>query len=74
MPIPKPHKGERKRAFIQRCMGDDVMVKEYPRSDQRRAVCEGAWDEKHALIINYLRTRGWSACQISAYLKDLEGE
>ena len=39
MPIPVPNAGESKEEFIDRCMMDDVMVKEYD-SDQRRAICE----------------------------------
>ncbi len=46
MPIPKPHKKEEKNDFISRCMGDDVMVKEYPDEKQRAAICYDAWDKK----------------------------
>lgn len=45
MPLPKPHKEEEKDDFIDRCMGDEVMVEEYPDESQRRAVCETQWDE-----------------------------
>lgn len=41
MPIPKPHKDEDKKAFVSRCMGDDVMKKEYPDTKQRVAICIG---------------------------------
>ena len=30
MPLPKPSKSEKQSEFIQRCMTDDVMLKEYP--------------------------------------------
>ena len=43
MPIPSPHKGEDRDSFIDRCMGDSAMVKDYPKSDQRAAVCFDAW-------------------------------
>ena len=33
--------------FLQRCMGDDKMVNEYPQ-DQRAAVCRSAFEEKMA--------------------------
>lgn len=46
MPIPKPRKNENEDDFIGRCMGDDVMKKEYPEQDQRRAVCQQQWDDK----------------------------
>ena len=39
MPIPQPNKNERKDAFIERCMADDKMGKEYPINQQRFAVC-----------------------------------
>jgi HK97 family phage prohead protease len=44
MPIPKPKKNESHDDFIDRCMSDEVMVKEYDDSDQRLAVCETQWD------------------------------
>jgi len=43
MPIPKPRKDEEKDEFISRCMGDDVMVQEYPDRTQRIAVCYSSW-------------------------------
>ena len=46
MPIPKPTKSEDKNEFIQRCMGDNVMVKEFSDASQRRAVCETQWNKK----------------------------
>ena len=39
MPIPKKRKGESTDDFISRCMGDEVMVSEYPEEAQRSAVC-----------------------------------
>jgi hypothetical protein len=52
MPIPKPNKDESKKEFVQRCMVDDVMVKEYDNIDQRLAVCSSTYEEnlsKHEL-------------------------
>jgi HK97 family phage prohead protease len=46
MPIPKPKDGETKKEFISRCMGNDLMVKDYPDNKQRGAVCYSAWDKK----------------------------
>lgn len=46
MPIPKPEYGENQRKFIQRCLSDDIMVKEYPNVDQRLAVCAVQWRNK----------------------------
>lgn len=47
MPIPKPKPYERQSEFMQRCMGDDKMVNEYP-TEQRAAVCRSAFEEKLA--------------------------
>lgn len=46
MPLPKPHKGEERDAFISRCMSDDIMKSEYPKEDQRAAVCIKQWETK----------------------------
>lgn len=39
MPIPSPRQGEPDQEFINRCMDDDVMKREFPDRDQRYAVC-----------------------------------
>lgn len=39
MPIPSKKKGEDKNAFMQRCMGNEKMQKEYPDNQQRVAIC-----------------------------------
>lgn len=39
MPIPKRQKDEDRNKFMSRCMGDEVMKKEYPNMDQRAAIC-----------------------------------
>jgi signal peptide peptidase SppA len=43
-PLPSPRDGEDKDSFVDRCMGDDVMNRDYPDPAQRRAVCESQWD------------------------------
>lgn len=56
MPIPKPKADEGQADFIKRCMADGVMNKEYPKSDQRFAVCLGSYKkEKRGGIINALK-------------------
>lgn len=45
MPIPTPSKDEDHDEFMERCMGNDTMVEEYPDDDQRHAVCQSSWDE-----------------------------
>jgi len=74
MPIPKPRANEAKKKFIQRCMSDKVMIREYPDASQRRAVCESAWDKKHALLAAYLTSRGWTPCQIAIEIDRIEQE
>lgn len=39
MPIPQPRPNEDKNTFIQRCMSNPTMVKEYPDIKQRSAIC-----------------------------------
>lgn len=46
LPLPKPHKNESKDTFLERCMGNDTMVEEYPEEKQRYAICLGQWKDK----------------------------
>jgi hypothetical protein len=39
MPIPTPHENEDSKKFVSRCMGDDVMKREYEDTKQRVAIC-----------------------------------
>ena len=45
MPLPKPNPQENKKEFVMRCMSDDTMVKEFPETDQRLAVCSTTYEE-----------------------------
>ena len=49
MPIPIPNKDESKKDFLQRCMSDEIMVKDFEDEDQRFAVCNTQWDEKKSI-------------------------
>jgi len=40
MPLPTPRSDESHREFIDRCMNDEQMQREFPDAEQRRAVCE----------------------------------
>ena len=40
MPLPTRNVDEPHDQFVKRCMGDPVMVRDFPDSAQRRAVCE----------------------------------
>lgn len=46
MPMPKPKKNENKDDWMDRCMGDDVMVSEFEDEKQRAAVCNQIWRDK----------------------------
>jgi hypothetical protein len=46
MPLPKPKDGENKKKFIDRCMSNPTMTKEFSDPSQRRAVCEKQWKGK----------------------------
>lgn len=65
MPLPKPGKNESKGDFIDRCMGDSTMNREYPDADRRRAVCETQWDNRnkashdHTNLINLIQDEAW---------------
>lgn len=39
MPLPNKSKSEKDKEFIQRCVGDSVMNKEFPNQKKRIAVC-----------------------------------
>jgi len=45
MPIPKPNANESKEAFISRCMGNSIMIKEYPKQAQRSAICYSQFEK-----------------------------
>lgn len=44
MPLPKPSTGEEEESFLTRCMGDKVMIEEFPKLEQRFAVCNIQWE------------------------------
>ena len=46
MPLPKPKPTEIQSEFIDRCMSNPTMKKEYTDVDQRLAVCYTQWREK----------------------------
>src|SRR5690554_1693583 len=48
MPLLKPNDGETKEEFINRCMADDTMQKEFSDESQGYAVCLTQWNERAA--------------------------
>ncbi|MEK6878285.1 MAG: hypothetical protein AABY22_01685 [Nanoarchaeota archaeon] len=47
MPLPKVHKNEDKEKFISRCASDPVMNREYPKDDQKIAICFSIWRDRN---------------------------
>lgn len=47
MPLPTPGQAEKEADFVSRCMGTDVMKKDYPDAKQRVAVCYSQWRQAH---------------------------
>lgn len=48
MPIPQPKSNESQNEFMQRCMGDERMIQEYP-TEQRAAICRTAFEDNLAI-------------------------
>ncbi len=46
MPLPKPKKDEEENKWIERCMGNETMKKDFDDNDQRLAVCYQIWKDK----------------------------
>lgn len=46
MPLPSPNKDEKRKNYLDRCMGDSVMNKDFPDRSQRFAVCNSLWEKK----------------------------
>jgi len=44
VPLPKPVQAEEEESFLTRCMSDKVMIEEFPKLEQRFAVCKIQWD------------------------------
>jgi hypothetical protein len=44
MPLPDPMENEQVEEFIERCLGDETMMKEYEDINQRFAVCMEQWE------------------------------
>jgi selenocysteine-specific translation elongation factor len=51
MPIPSKNENEDKQKFIARCMGDEVMKKDYPDSKQRVSICIGQSKKNKSSLI-----------------------
>ena len=45
MPLPHPVGQEDRQSFMNRCMSDPVMQREFPDPEQRTAVCTNQWEQ-----------------------------
>ena len=50
MPLPLPTNNETEQEFIQRCMNDDIMMNEYPDTNQRHAICKSQFNDKKKIV------------------------
>ncbi len=55
MPLPERRENESHDDFIDRCMADTTMAREFPNADQRRAVCEAQWKRSQPANAGRLR-------------------
>src|SRR5689334_10944293 len=46
MPLPAPSSGQSHDDWISTCMANPTMRHDYPKQDQRYAVCQSIWDRK----------------------------
>ncbi len=44
MPLPNPTSGDNRKEFVNKCMDDSKMIKEFPNDKQRAAVCHSQYD------------------------------
>ncbi len=49
MPLPTKNPGEKEKEFISRCMGSEVLLKDFPDQKQRAAVCYSQY-KKHKKV------------------------
>ena len=47
MPLVKPRKRERRENFLERCMGDQTSMDDFPNRSQRFAVCNSLYDDRN---------------------------
>ena len=50
MPLPKVEKNDDKKKFIDKCMSDEVMNKEFSDPKQRAAICYSKWKKSKGTI------------------------
>src|SRR5690606_38264214 len=73
VPIPTPQPNESAEEFIERCMGDETMVAEYPDEKQRYAVCQTQLEEEGRQAV-YIPEREIRMAELRALSPDSDGE
>lgn len=53
--MPSPHKGEKRKDFIDRCMGDGEANDTFPDESQRLGFCYSQWHEHHNCLHTHAR-------------------
>lgn len=71
MPLPEPSPDETRDDFIARCMGDNVMLDEFPEQDQRMAVCIRQYDDNPG---GTLQKQEFPFASMSECIDRMEGE
>lgn len=46
MPLPSPNKDEKRKDYLDRCMSNTTIKKDFPDGSQRFAVCNDLWEKK----------------------------
>ena len=55
MPVPKPQPGQSQDEFVQSCMANETMNREFPDGPQRFAVCNQAWRDRDKMVQEVLK-------------------
>ena len=47
MPLVKPRDKEKREDYLERCMGDETSMEDFPSRNQRFAVCNSLWNQRN---------------------------
>jgi HK97 family phage prohead protease len=76
--MPKPQDGESRDDFIERCMGDQEAVDDFPDHSQRFAVCNSLWNQRmndRTALLESVKQRNSRSGIVTAdrYFREVEG-
>lgn len=66
MPLPKPKAGEKKDDFMGRCMANPTAMADFPKQDQRLAVCFSQWEDRNKAVGDEDVVHAWSVLEVKA--------